>query len=217
MNHYVYYSYEEWGRGYIGVRSCICKPQDDDKYMGSFYDKSFKPTQKIILEMFNSREQAIDAEIKLHQFYAVDVNPHFANRAKQTSTKFVSCGPRSEEFKQKISEANKGRKLTPEHIRKVSEARSKKLKGRKFSEEHKQKIAKALKGRKILNHGFKGRLTKRSIKVILKHTVSGIVYEFDSISKASEATGIKRSNIYVMFKKPHHIAKGYQIVLQDSQ
>lgn len=213
MNHYVYYSYEEWGRGYIGVRSCKCSPNEDNQYMGSFYDKTFKPNQKIIIGTFTTREDALNAEITLHRYYQVDINPHFANKAKQTSTKFVSCGPRSEEFKRKISIAKKGKKLTPEHIQKVSLARSKKLKGRKFSEQHKKNLSESLKGRKILNHNFKGRLTQRSRKVVLRHVNTGIIYQFESISKASEATGIKRSNLYVMFKKPHHVAKGYQIVL----
>lgn len=214
--HYVYYSYEEWGRGYIGVRSCFGKASEDTSYMGSFYDSTFKPTCKIIIQEFKSREAALDAEIKLHEFFAVDKNPNFANKAKQTSTRFSCCGPRSEEFKRKISEAIKGRRLTREHIEKVSLARSKKLKGRKFSEEHKSKISKALKGRKIPNHSFKDRLTKKSRKVMLKHVQTGVVYEFDSISRACNATGIQRSNIYSLFKNPHYIAKGYQIVLGDS-
>jgi hypothetical protein len=41
---YVYYSYEEFGRGYIGKRECKCLPQEDIKYIGSYRDKSFKPT-----------------------------------------------------------------------------------------------------------------------------------------------------------------------------
>ncbi len=49
-NHYVYYSYEEWGRGYIGSRTCKCHAKDDVKYFGSFLDKTFNPTQKIILK-----------------------------------------------------------------------------------------------------------------------------------------------------------------------
>ena len=86
--YYTYYSYEEWGRGYIGSRGCECLPEEDVKYFGSFKDKSFKPTQKIILEIYETREQAIEAEVILHDFYDVANNPHFANRAKQTSTKF---------------------------------------------------------------------------------------------------------------------------------
>jgi hypothetical protein len=89
MKHfYVYYSYEEYGRGYIGKRECKCEPEKDTKYFGSFHDKTFKPTQKIILDTFNTREEVYEAECILHEYYQVDKNPHFANRAKQTSTKF---------------------------------------------------------------------------------------------------------------------------------
>lgn len=214
MNHYVYYSYEEWGRGYIGVRSCRCAPKEDINYMGSFYDKSFKPTEKIILQEFTTRESALEAEIHLHDFYKVDVNEHFANKAKQTSTGFVSCGPRSEEFKSKISSALKGRKLSKTHIELVSKARSKKLKGKPLSEAHKKSLSKALKGRKISNHSFKGRLTKRSQKVTLLHIETNQIYEFSSISKAGEFTGIARSNIYVMLKKPTLRNKGYKVLLE---
>ena len=87
MKHfYVYYSYEEYGRGYIGKRECKCLPQEDVNYFGSFKDKTFNPTQKIILETFDSVEKSLEAECVLHNFYEVDKNSHFANRAKQTST-----------------------------------------------------------------------------------------------------------------------------------
>lgn len=85
--HYVYYSYEEWGRGYIGKRSSKVPPCQDP-YMGSFSDKTFKPTEKIVLAEFGSAEKALAAEIALHHFYEVDTNPHFANKARQTSDKF---------------------------------------------------------------------------------------------------------------------------------
>lgn len=48
MHHYVYYSFEEWGRGYIGVRSCECLPEEDTLYFGSYKDKSFNPSNKVI-------------------------------------------------------------------------------------------------------------------------------------------------------------------------
>ena len=91
---YVYYSYEPWGRGYIGKRECFCLPEEDVKYFGSYKDKKFKPTQKIILQIFDNVEEALEAEILLHDFYEVDKNPHFANRAKQTSKhfKYSMCG-----------------------------------------------------------------------------------------------------------------------------
>ena len=142
MYHYVYYSYEEWGRGYIGVRSCKCLPEEDTKYFGSFYDKTFKPTSKIILAEFPDRESALAAEVELHAFYQVHKNPHFANKARQTSTKF-DCDFRgrvaSPETREKQRLAKLGKRLKPEHIAKMLESR----KGYRHSEETKQKIREA--------------------------------------------------------------------------
>jgi hypothetical protein len=122
-HHYVYYSYEDFGRGYIGSRTCDCLPEED-KYFGSFYDRTFNPTNKIILEVFDTREEALDAEIKLHQFYDVARNSHFANQSKQTSTGFSAEGVvRSDEYKQKMSERLKGREIKPEWIEKTLQKR----------------------------------------------------------------------------------------------
>jgi hypothetical protein len=85
---YVYYSYEPWGRGYIGKRECKCLPEEDLKYFGSYRDKTFKPTEKIVLEIFNTRKEVYKAEKQLHDFYQVDKNPHFANKSKITDDKF---------------------------------------------------------------------------------------------------------------------------------
>jgi hypothetical protein len=87
--HYTYYSYEEWGRGYFGSRTCRCLPEKDVKYFGSSKDKTFKPKYKIILkDDYVTRLEAYADEIILHDFYDVGNNPHFANRAKATSTGF---------------------------------------------------------------------------------------------------------------------------------
>ena len=106
--HYTYYSYEEYGRGYIGSRKCKCLPEEDVRYFGSFYDKTFKPTQKIILKSdYATREGAIADEIILHDFYDVANNPHFVNRAKQTSTKFIPNGEDvAKRNREKIGEKN---------------------------------------------------------------------------------------------------------------
>ena len=108
MKHfYVYYSYEEYGRGYIGKRECKCLPEEDVSYFGSFADKTFNPTQKIILETFNSVEEALEAECALHDFYEVDKNPHFANRARQTSTGFYCNKGAGKEANRKRSQLMK--------------------------------------------------------------------------------------------------------------
>jgi hypothetical protein len=78
---YTYYSYEEWGRGYIGSRGSSVPPDEDD-YFGSFSDETFTPTYKIVLSTHPSRKEAYDEEVVLHDFFEVDKNPHFANRSK---------------------------------------------------------------------------------------------------------------------------------------
>ncbi len=91
--HYVYYSYEEYGRGYIGSRTCKCLPEEDIKYFGSFVDKTFKPTKKIILRGdYFTREEAYTDEIILHKYYKVVENSHFVNKAYQTSIGFSTYG-----------------------------------------------------------------------------------------------------------------------------
>ncbi len=150
--HYVYYSYEEYGRGYIGSRTCKCLPEEDIKYFGSFKDKSFKPIQKIILKSdYATREEAYDDEIALQEYYKVVENSHFANRAYQTSTGFSRKGMTShnkgkkmcEDQRKKLSDSCKGRKLSEE----TKEKLSKKIKGRILSEEHKRKIGESNKGK----------------------------------------------------------------------
>ena len=97
--HYVYYSYEEYGRGYIGSRTCNCSPEKDIKYFGSFKDKKFKPTQKIILkDDYTIREEAYADEIILQKYYKVVENPYFANKAYQTSTKFCVSKQKAREI-----------------------------------------------------------------------------------------------------------------------
>ena len=144
--HYTYYSYEEWGRGYIGCRSCDCLPEEDVNYLGSFYDKTFNPTQKIILETFKTRKDAIRAEIEMHNFYNIAANPHFANKAKQTSTRFTQAGiSPSEETRKKLSEVGKGKKRSEETRNKISDYQ----KTKRLSEETKEKVRLANIGKKL--------------------------------------------------------------------
>ena len=163
MKHfYVYYSYEEYGRGYIGKRECKGLPQEDINYFGSFKDKTFSPTQKIILETFENVEEALEAEFALHDFYEVDKNSHFANRAKQTSKKFY-CSMSGEnnpskrpEVRQKLKEARNKRITTDETKKKMSEAHKGRsgtygMRGKKHSEETKQKMRESWKNRKQTN------------------------------------------------------------------
>ena len=101
--HYTYYSYEEWGMGYFGSRTCKCIPEEDVNYFGTYSHKNFNPTQKIILKSdYDTRKEAIQDEISLQQYYKVVENLHFANRAYQTSTGFYyNKGPSKEANKRR--------------------------------------------------------------------------------------------------------------------
>jgi hypothetical protein len=124
MNNYTYYSYEEYGRGYIGSRGCKCSIEEDIEYLGSFSDKTFKPTQKIILGVFETRGEAYEAELLLHNFFKVDINSHFANKSKLTSSGFTTPKRFSDEEikqrlkEQKINAARKWQKNNPEKHKK---------------------------------------------------------------------------------------------------
>lgn len=139
--YYVYYSYEPWGRGYIGKRECRCRPDEDDKYFGSYRDKSFNPSEKIILFVCSSREEAYNIECKLHSYFEVDSNPYFANRSRQRSDKFYFNAPGEKN-------PNYG-KSYPEHviniIREATTARLRNWKDNPFR----------LKGELSMSHGRK--------------------------------------------------------------
>ena len=174
MNHYVYYSYEDWGRGYIGVRQCECSIAED-LYLGSYYDNTFNPTNKIVLLECETREEALAAEVVLHKFYNVKDNPHFANQSNQTSSKFDydnSEIPMSEETRKKISEAKKGqlkgKKQSPEQIAKRLESRRK---GGGWSKETNKKISQSLKGNIPWNKGKKVGSMSEEQKEKIKNTM----------------------------------------------
>ncbi len=176
MKHYVYYSFEDWGRGYIGVRQCECDIAED-LYFGSYYDKTFNPTNKIVLIECESRKEALASEIVLHKFYNVKSNPHFANQSNQTSNKFDYDNksiPMSEETKQRVSKSKqghlKGRKQSPEQIAKRLESRRK---GGGWNKETNKKISESLKGNVPWNKGKKtgpmSEETKRKIAETMSH------------------------------------------------
>ncbi len=126
MHYYVYYSYESWGRGYIGRRQCDCPPEEDINYFGSYRDKNFSPNQKIILAVYESLEEAARAEVSLHEFFEVHINPHFANKAKQTSENFSYCasGPNAVLFgKTGPLHPCWGRSRTPEERSRISSSK----------------------------------------------------------------------------------------------
>ena len=172
-HHYVYHSYEEWGKEYIGIRSCDCLPEEDTKYFGSFKDKTFSPKEKTILFVCETRKEASEIEIKLHDFFDVAVNTQFANQAKQTSTKFDTTGvPQTEAQKKAHSERMSGKTHTEETKKKMSEARSGKyagencyLFGRTGALHHRSKPITIIKPDGTELHFGSGREAAKAIKV----------------------------------------------------
>ena len=139
-----------------------CKDPECDNYFGSFKDKTFKPTEKIILAVLSTREEAVAAEILLHKFFDVSHNPHFANQVCQTSTGYdvlgVKWGPRSEETKQKMRDNHKGRrgqKCSPETLERMRNAKL----GKVCSEEHRRNVGLSRKG-KTLSEEHKKKLSE---------------------------------------------------------
>lgn len=180
-NHYVYrITNKENNKHYYGVRSSKIEPKLDlgIKYFSSSRDKEFMNEQKInkdkfkykVIKMFETREEAINLEIKLHNKFEVQKNKNFYNKSKQTTTKFDTAGLSlykdetnniilitPDEAKQrglkgimfgskasldtleKLKKSKKGRTLSQEHKNKISEAH----KGKPKSEETKFKLRKA--------------------------------------------------------------------------
>jgi hypothetical protein len=200
--YYTYYSYEEWGRGYFGSRGCKCLPEEDVKYFGSFKDKTFKPTQKIILKSdYATREEAYADEIILQEHYKVVENPHFANRAYQTTTRFSTLGlfP-SDETRKKLSRSHKGRTAWN--------------KGMCVSDEVKEKIRQKNKGRKQTEeHKF-----KRTLKLAREFTLVdpyGRIVTGKNVSKFCRDNNLSIPHIFSVIsgKRNHH--KGWTIYKND--
>ncbi len=210
---YVYYSYEEFGRGYIGKRECKCLPEEDVKYFGTYRDKTFKPTQKIILKVFSSREEAMEAEIRLHNFYEVHKNPHFANKAKATSTGFYVCmeGENNPMTRMKGEKSPfYGRKLSKEHREKLKQSH----KNRIISEETKKNIGKSKIGnknmlgkkhseetKKLMSEKAKGRTMSEETKKKLSEKRKGFIHKEEAKQKMREAR--KRNPGSSMLGKKH--------------
>jgi len=151
MSAYVYYSYEEWGRGYIGARSRSW--EGDNNYLGTFTDRTFAPTEKIILAEFETMAEALEAECALHEFYDIARNPHFANRACQTSTGFTRSGRKdSPETIEKKRIAHIGKVHSPDVLKRMIESRRKGARWGPVNEATRAALLKAAKCKKSIAH-----------------------------------------------------------------
>lgn len=104
MTHYTYrITNIKNGRHYYGTRTSKLNIPTEDigiNYFSSSSDKDFMNDQKInpqnykykVILIFDTRKQAIQSEIKLHNKFNVGANPRFYNKCKQTSTGFDRAG-----------------------------------------------------------------------------------------------------------------------------
>lgn len=155
---------------YYGVHSCNCLPKEDIgiKYFSSSKNKEFIKDQKEnpqdykykIIKIFDSRKEAIEHEIFLHNKFNVGINESFYNKAKQTSTDYDTTGKASVKDKDgniflvnvddpryllgKLVGVSKGNKMSEEFCQKMSNAK----KGYIPSNEHRRKLSEALIGKK---------------------------------------------------------------------
>ena len=151
MYHYVYLLiHESTELFYIGARSSTVSPEDDPYMSSSSLGKEYcSNCDKLILQEFTTRKEAVAYEIFLHNSFDVGINPKFFNKAKQTSTKFDIAG--NKEIGKKISASNKGRvpwikgKRNPyskETLYKIGSAN----RGKKLSQEQRNKMSEAHSG-----------------------------------------------------------------------
>lgn len=229
--HYTYYSYEEFGRGYIGSRTCRCNPEQDITYFGSYTDKNFHPTQKVILEVHNTSQESLEAENKLMQFYDVKDNPHFANKQFSPYRPVTNKGrKRHAEETRKCKESLIAYYKKPENREKLRRQCSGKNnpmfgktawnkglsgemtgKGRKHTAEHTEKVAAAHRGMKRSEETKRRIRESRSKGDFTIHTPEGKVFHSNNLTLSAEQNKVTRHFLYYVLKKcAEH--KGWRVI-----
>lgn len=116
----------EYGKYYIGVRSCECDPRLDETYYGSsvyltedINRKNKSNFTKTIIKIFDTRNEAMAHEIKLHEQFDVENNNLFYNKYNANAAGFSWYGKHhSKETKEKIQLKRKHQLITKEQIEK---------------------------------------------------------------------------------------------------
>ena len=154
------------GKIYIGKHST---DNLDDGYMGSGI-LICKAEKKYGIENFTKEYLAFcDTEERLNWFEKFYIKKY---KAKEVGYNLTDGGDghlgfiMTEETKQKLSEAKKGKTFSKEHKQKLSEAK----KGKTFSKEHKQKLSEAKKG-KTLSEEHKQKISEANKKRLVEKGV----------------------------------------------
>lgn len=164
---------------YIGVRSCYCLPSEDNEYMSSSKHVATDRCDKIVLEEFESRKEAIQYEILLHEEKDVAKNKVFYNRAKQTSVGFDTSGT-------KLSTEQLAKKLSTVSTKEYKAKRSELSKKMWANPKYRQKLVAAHTGKKqstesINKRKMIGSANPMSMPVVCMDT--GVVYESAALAE----------------------------------
>jgi hypothetical protein len=217
---------------YVGDRSCNCDPEKD-KYLGSGtalklamkkYNK--ENFQKEILEFFDTKQEAFEAQEKYIKKYKTHVSEggyniiwkggkcpeNITTREKiSNSVKGENNGmygkKHSEETKRKISKANKGKKSWMKgkhHTEKAKQQLRERFLGIEISDEHKENISKSLMGRKFskehrkkLSENSKGRIVSEETKEKISKSRKGV----SPINKGKKMSEEQRKKLKDSWKK----------------
>lgn len=121
MFFYTYLLLGEDGRFYYGHRSSDCPPEEDD-YMGSCFDSTFKPIRKRVLSTFPCVDLAIIEEMRIHVTKNVGPNSRYANGVTLTPRGLSRKGvPVSKETREKMRKAHLGKSHSDEVRKKLRE------------------------------------------------------------------------------------------------
>lgn len=188
MNHYTYKIEFENGMKYIGVRSCKC-PIPKDSYYGSskvIPAELYATCTKTILNTFNTRIEALQDEIKLHEELDVAVNSNYYNQVKQTSEKFNQQGTTKEthEHIARMAEKLKERSKTTHAYLETSGKKSASLRGERRTNVQKKADALVSQQQKGIKNPAKGNpgIEHPKFKPWYYVTPEGEYYEvFDSV------------------------------------
>lgn len=166
--HYVYrITNKTEGMHYYGARSCNCLPKEDIgiKYFSSSTSKEFITHQKQnpkvykykVIKLFNTRVDAVEYEVYLHQRFNVKCHDKFYNKANQKSKKFDTTG---KVVYRDLRDNSTGLISQKEFISNsyLVGASYSVLKGVPKSEETKTLISKALSGRKKSKEHIEARI-----------------------------------------------------------
>lgn len=235
--YYTYYSYETNkginGLGYIGCRKLKNAPTPhEEDYFGTPSSpknldfKNNKNKAKIILGIFDTKEEALAHEVYLHEIWDVKNNPHFANASNQTSKKFTGSTPWNKGISLPYQVWNKGKtlnKLSKEQREKISRS-CKGINTYKRSEKTKAKMSKNRANKSPWNKGKKGPEPANKGKKI-KNSIRGKKFKFinlkskiiveETVSQMAFIYGGSRTGYSRVARKKQTVCNGWK--LYDNQ